>query len=291
MVETIIIYGFAASAILLLISLGFSVTFGLSGIANLSYGGIYLAAGYLAWYFFNILKLPWLFTIVVVVLVSALFGAATYRMLIIRVRGNIMNEVVLTIAMGLFMIELFRWLGFGGGMGYAIPPIITGRTYLFGQSVDNQRITIAIVAILITLLLIYFTRRTKTGLALLGMAQDEYTALSLGIDSDWSATYSCAIGAAITALAALLILPLGVISIDEGYKVLIRMLAVTVFGGLESTKGLILACLILGFFQTGVSNLVSTGWTEAVFVGAILFVLAFRPSGLLGQSKELEERV
>jgi branched-chain amino acid transport system permease protein len=291
MVESIIIYGTAASAILLLISLGFSVTFGLSGIANLSYGGIYLSAGYLAWYLFHGLGLPWLITVLITILVTSLLGAMIYRLFIIRVRGNIMNEVVLTIALGLFLIEMFRWLGFGGGMGYSIPAIISGRIYIFGQSVDYQRVAIVLTAILITLVLLFFTRRTKTGLALLGMAQDEYTALSLGIDSDWAATYSCAIGAAITALAALLIFPLGVIAIDEGYKVLIRMLAVTVFGGLESTKGLILACLILGYFQTAVSNLISTGWTEAVFVGAILFVLAFRPSGLLGQSKELEERV
>jgi branched-chain amino acid transport system permease protein len=291
MFETILLYGLFASAILLMISLGFSINFGLSGIANLSYGGIYLTAAYLAWYLFNVLKLPWLVTVLITVVAMAILGALIYKVLIIRVRGNVMNEVVLTIAIGLFMIELYRWLGFGGGMGYTIPSIISGRIGILGQSIDYQRIIIVVIAILVALILLYFTRYTKTGLALLGMAQDEYTALSLGIDSDWSATYSCAIGAAITALAALLILPLGLISIDEGYKVLIRMLAVTVFGGLESTKGLILSCFILGYIQVIVSNLVSTGWTEVVFVGAILFVLAFKPSGLLGQSKELEERV
>lgn len=290
MFEAIIVYGLVASAILLLISLGFSITFGLSGIANLSYGGIYLSAGYLTWYLINVLQLPLILAASISVVLMAFIGALIYRVLIIRVRGNIMNEVVVTFALGLATMEMFRWLGFGG-YGYSLPSITAGGIRILGQAVGFQRLIIIAVAILVALMLWYFTRKTKTGLALLGMAQDEYTALSLGIDSDWSATYSCALGAAITALAAILILPLGVISIDEGYKVLIRMMAVTVLGGLESTKGLILACIILGYFQVAVSNLVSPRWTEAVFLGAILFVLAIRPSGLLGQSKELEERV
>lgn len=290
MFESILVYGLVASAILLLISLGFSITFGLSGIANLSYGGIYLSAGYLTWYLINVLQFPLFAAALTSVTLMAILGALIYRILIIRVRGNIMNEVVVTFALGLATMELFRFLGFGG-YGFSLPSVASGGIRILGQAIGYQRLLIIGVAILVALLLWYFTRRTKTGLALLGMAQDEYTALSLGIDSDWSATYSCAIGAAITALAAVLIFPLGVIAIDEGYKVLIRMMAVTVLGGLESTKGLVLACIILGYFQVTVSNLASPRWTEAVFLGAILFVLAFRPSGLIGQSKELEERV
>jgi len=290
MVEVIIIYGLVASAVLLLVSLGFSITFGLSGIANLSYGGIYLSAGYLTWYLLYELEFPYILALFISVITMAIFGALIYKIVIIRVRGNIMNEVVVTFALGLAIIELFRWLGLGG-YRYSLPSIVQGGVRIIGINLDYQRILIIFAAILVASSLWYFTRRTKTGLALLGMAQDEYTALSLGIDSDWAATYSCALGAAITALAAVMIFPLGVISIDEGYKILIRMLAVTVLGGLESTKGLVLAAIILGFFQIGVGTLVSPRWTEAVFLGAILFVLAIKPSGIMGQSKELEERV
>ncbi|MDT3704915.1 MAG: hypothetical protein ROZ36_18340 [Thermincola sp.] len=48
------------------------------------------------------------------------------------------------------------------------------------------------------------------------MSQDEYTALSVGIESDWAAMLSLALGAGLAAVAGMLLLPLGIISIKHG---------------------------------------------------------------------------
>jgi branched-chain amino acid transport system permease protein len=92
-------------------------------------------------------------------------------------------------------------------------------------------------------------------------------------------------------VAAMLLLPLGIISINSGYDALLVALAVTVLGGLESTAGMILASVVLGFAVTLTGTFIGPRWGEVVYLGAIVLVLAFRPSGLLGSSKELEERV
>ena len=49
MLEVTLIYGFINSTILALIALGFSVTFGISGVSNFAYGAMYVLAGYLVW--------------------------------------------------------------------------------------------------------------------------------------------------------------------------------------------------------------------------------------------------
>jgi branched-chain amino acid transport system permease protein len=160
-----------------------------------------------------------------------------------------------------------------------------------GVSIDWQRLIIVAVAVCLTLLLWAFTHWSRTGLALRGMSQDEYTALSLGIESDWAAMLSLALGAALAAVAAVLLLPLEIISINSGYDALLIALAVTVLGGLESTAGMILGSMILGFAVAATRTYVAPNWGEVVYLGAIVAVLAVRPSGLLGRSKELEERV
>ncbi len=289
MIESMLVFGLVNSAVLMLLALGFSLTFGLSGVANFSHGGIYLFAGYLA-YFLLKMGLPYFIAVVLTIFITALLGAAIYKLIVIRVRGIVLNEVIATFAIGICMLEFFRWLGFVT-YEYSLPYIARGRFTIFETTLDYQRSLIIVVALLLAVFLWFFTHRTKTGLALLGMAQDEYTALAVGIDSDWAATYSFAIGGAFAAIAAVMILPLGIININIGYEVLLIALAVTVLGGLESTKGLILACIILGYAQVITSTFFAPHWKEAVYLAAILIVLAVKPSGLLGKFKELEERV
>ncbi len=290
MFESMLVFGLVNSAVLMLLSLGFSITFGLSGVANFSHGGIYLFSGYLAFFLLRTLGLPYFIAVILTVLITALLGAAIYKLVVIRVRGIVLNEVIATFAIGISMLELFRWLGFVT-YEYSLPYIVRGRFTIFQTTLDYQRLLIIVVAFLLAVFLWYFTHRTKTGMALLGMAQDEYTALAIGVDSDWAATYSFALGGAFTAIAAVMILPLGIININIGYEVLLIALAVTVLGGLESTKGLILGCFILGYAQVFTSTFFAPHWKEAVYLLAILIVLAVKPSGLLGKFKELEERV
>jgi branched-chain amino acid transport system permease protein len=157
--------------------------------------------------------------------------------------------------------------------------------------VDFQRLLIVGIGIGLALFLWIFTHHTKIGLAFRGIAQEERTALALGIDSDWVATLSVAFGAGLAALAAVGILPLGIIAVDEGYNVLLNALAVCIVGGLGSTGGVILASFLLGYAQVFTANYLGTHWTMIVSLTAILLILAIKPSGLFGKQKELEERI
>jgi branched-chain amino acid transport system permease protein len=285
-----LLYGLVSAATLLLTALGFSLTFGLAGVANFAHGGFYLLSGFTAWMLMAHLGLPFLAAAgITVVLVGAL-GALLYRVVVMPVRGMVLAEVISTFAVGVAIIEFFRWKGFTT-YDYALPELVEGSVEILGVSIDWQRLLIVGIALGLTLALWAFTHWTKIGLALRGMSQDEYTALSVGIESDWAAMLSFALGSALAAVAAVVLLPLGIISINSGYDALLVALAVTVLGGLESTAGMIAGSLILGFAVTFTGNYVGPRWGEVVYLGAIVLVLAFRPSGLLGASKELEERV
>jgi branched-chain amino acid transport system permease protein len=287
---SLLIYGLVNSVILILGALGFSLTFGLSRVANFAHGGLYLFAGFATWLLLNRLKLPYGLAIVVAIATTSLLGALIYRLILQRVRGIELAEVIATFALGVAIIETFRSLGFVT-FEFNLPPFVRGGTRILGVAIDYQRLVIIGVGLLLALLLWVFTHHTKIGLALRGMAQDEHTALALGIESDWAATISVALGSALTAVAALATLPLGIISIDQGYQVLLIAISVAVLGGLESTLGLVIGGLILGYSQVIAANFLGTQWQTAVILLAIVVMLAIRPSGLFGRFKELEERV
>ena len=63
--------------------------------------------------------------------------------------------------------------------------------------------------------------------------------MMLGIDSDFMATLSLALGSGLVALAAVVVLPLSFIATESGSNILVSSIAVCILGGLESTAGVI----------------------------------------------------
>ncbi len=160
-----------------------------------------------------------------------------------------------------------------------------------GVVVDAQRLLVVAVGLALVGLLYLFVHHTKMGLAFRGMAQNERTALSVGIESDWIGSLSLALGSALAAVAAVVVLPLGMMEATIGTRVLIFALAVAIVGGLESTAGMVAASFIIGFGQHLAAHFIGPQWMVIVPLAAIVLVLVIKPSGLFGKYKELEERV
>jgi branched-chain amino acid transport system permease protein len=284
------VYALVNSAILALMAIGFNLTFGISGVANFAHGSLYVLSAYATWMLLNLLGLPFFLSAFISIVITMLLGALMYRFVLLRVRGQPLSEVIATFGIGLAILELFRYLGFVG-FEYTLPVFWDASFFIAGVYVDMQRILILILGLLLILGLWGFTHHTSLGLAFRGIAQDERTALSLGIDSDWIATLSVSLGAGLAAIAATIVIPLGSIAPSEGYEVLIKALAVCIIGGLGSTGGVIVASFIIGFAERFTDSYIGSHWTMIVSLAAILIVLVVKPSGLFGKQKELEERI
>jgi len=242
------------------------------------------------WMLLYLVGIPYLVSALLSIVFTAFIGALMYRFILMRVRGQALSEVIATFGIGLAILEFFRYLGFVG-VEYALP-VFFDESFMIGEVyVDMQRILIVISAVVLVFLLWLFVHHTSLGLAFRGIAQDERTALTFGMDSDWIATLSVSFGAGLAAIAATIIIPLGTISVSQGYDVLINALAVSIIGGLGSTGGVIVASLVVGFAQRFTDTYIGSHWTMIVSLIAILIVLVIKPSGLYGKQKELEERI
>jgi branched-chain amino acid transport system permease protein len=285
----VFIYGLARSLTLALIAVGFSFAYGVSRLPNFAHGAFYILAGFVTWIFAQQLGINYALSIIVSLILLAAIGAAMYRFILIRVRGMEMSEIIASYALGLAILEALRYRFVG--TGFSTPVFIEGTVKIAGVPIDLQRLVIIGGGLVIVGIIWLFTHYTKVGLSLRGIAQDERAALMLGIDSDRAAAIALAIGSALAALAAVIILPVGAITVNEGYDVLINALAVCIIGGLGSWTGTIIAAFILGFAGMLTATYIGTMWESVVVVVAIILILIFKPSGLLGRQKEFEERV
>jgi branched-chain amino acid transport system permease protein len=286
----ILIYGTINSVALALYALGFAMVYGVSRLPNFAHGALYVLSGFITWTFVKSLGLNYLFSIILALIATGIIGALIYQFVLIRVRGLEISEIMASYAMGLAILEALRWGGFKG-MTYTLPAFIGGSTEIAGVLVDYQRLLVVAIGAAVVAVLWLFTRYTRVGLALRGMAQDERAAMMLGIDSDLMALAAMGFGSMLAALAAIVLLPLGNIVVEAGYNVLILAIAVCIVGGLGSWMGAVLAAFIIGFAQILTVVYLGSHYQMVVALLAIIITLIVRPSGLFGRQKELEERV
>jgi branched-chain amino acid transport system permease protein len=286
----ILIYGTINSFALALMAIGFTLVYGISRLPNFAHGALYVVTGFIVWTFVNSLGLHYLPSILLALLLTGLIGAAIYQFVLIRVRGMATSEIIASYAIGLAILEGLRWGGFKG-MTYTLPAFIEGSIEIAGVPVDFQRILVVGIGIVVVGSLWLFTHYNKIGLALRGMAQDERAAMMLGIDSDLMALIAMGLGSILAGLAAVVLLPLGNIVVEAGYNVLILAIAVCILGGLGSWVGAVLAAFIIGFAQIITVAYIQSHYHMVVALLAIILTLIWRPSGLFGRQKELEERV
>jgi branched-chain amino acid transport system permease protein len=286
----ILVYGIINSFSLTLMAIGFTLVYGISRLPNFAHGALYVGAGFLVWSFLHLLKLNYVISILLGLILMGLIGALIYRFVLIRVRGMATSEIIATYALGLAILEGFRWGGFKG-MTYTLPVFIEGSVDIGGIPVDFQRIIVIGVGLVVIIFLWLFTHYNKIGLALRGMAQDEHAAMMLGIDSDRMAVIAMSLGSILAGLSALVLLPLGNIVVEAGYNVLILSIAVCIVGGLGSWVGAVLAAFMIGFAQIITVAYIQSHFHMVVALLAIIVTLIFKPSGLFGRQKQLEERV
>jgi branched-chain amino acid transport system permease protein len=290
MIAGLLVHGLVNSMVLGLIAVGFSLTFGISGVPNFAYGAFYLGSACLTWILLNQLGIPLALAIVITIAATGILGYLVYWAILLRMRGTMVSEAIATYALGIMVLEFFRWRGFVT-YEFMLPPFVKGSVDIFGGSLSYQRIFIVGIALVFVLFIYLFTHHTRIGLSFRGIAQNERTAIALGIESDRTAALSLAMGSMFAAIAGAAIIPLGMISINMGYDALLIAIAVGIVGGMESTLGMFVAALILGYAQILTATFIAPEWMIAVYLIAIILVLAIKPSGLFGKFKELEERV
>ena len=286
----ILIYGLINSVSLALMALGFALVYGISRVPNFAHGALYVVSGFITWSLLKTLGLNYLLSIVLAMIITGIIGSLIYQFVLIRVRGMAISEIIASYAIGLAILEGFRWWGFKG-TSYTLPPFLEGTLFIAGIPVDLHRVLVVFIGGGVIAFLWLFTHFTRIGLALRGMAQDERAALMLGIDSDLMAVVAMAFGSILASMASILLLPLGNIVVEAGYNVLILAIAVCIVGGLGSWIGAVLAAFLIGFAQILTVVYLGTHFQMVVALLAIILTLILKPSGLFGRQKELEERV
>jgi branched-chain amino acid transport system permease protein len=140
---------------------------------------------------------------------------------------------------------------------------------------------VGVVLVAILYALVY---RTKVGLAMRAIEEDEETARMLGINADRVAALACAVGFALAALAGAFVAPIYSLNPGMGLEPILMSFLIIIVGGLGSITGTVLAGLLVGVIQSVGAVLFGAEAAYGLVFVVMIVVLVFRPSGLLGRA-------
>ena len=271
--------------LLFLLSAGFSLIFGLMRIPNLTHGSLFMIGAYvgatlvigLVGYKMNFWVAALLATLVV-----AFVGALTERLLLRRLPGNEMAQVLVTLGLS-FMAADFCLMVWGGDpLSVPTPAGLGGFARLGVMVFPLYRLAIIAIAVVIAVALWLLLDRTRIGAMIRAGVDDPDMARVVGIRVSQLFTLVFALGAGLAGFAGIVGGP--ILSVYPGLDqdMLPLALVVVILGGSGSLLGSFVGSLIVGFIYNFGQALLPELAYFVLFL-PMLLVLLMRPQGLFGR--------
>ena len=273
--------GLAFGALLMILSSGLAMIYGLRGVMNFSHGALYMFGAYLAYEVTS--RTSFWLALVLAPLGLALIGAALELGAFRRLQARSHIEVgLVTFGFALILDRIITLIWGDETLPVPAPDVVNGTTSFLGTDYPTYRLLIIAVAAIMAASLVLWLRRSRTGLHVRAASQDTETSAILGIDVDRVSLVVVCLGAALAGLAGTLAAPYFSVQPGMGQAILITVLIVVVVGGIGSIGGAMVAGLGLGLIQT-----MGTVWLPSVAVlvpyALLIVVLLWRPTGLAGK--------
>jgi branched-chain amino acid transport system permease protein len=271
--------------LLFLLSAGFSLIFGLMRIPNLTHGSLFMIGAYvgatlvvgLVGYKMNFWVAALLATLAV-----AFVGALTERLLLRRLPGNEMAQVLVTLGLS-FMAADFCLMVWGGDpLSVPTPDGLGGFARLGVMVFPLYRLAIIVIAVVIAVALWLLLDRTRIGAMIRAGVDDPDMARVVGIRVSQLFTLVLALGAGLAGFAGIIGGP--ILSVYPGLDqdMLPLALVVVILGGSGSLLGSFVGSLIVGFIYNFGQALLPELAYFVLFL-PMLLVLLMRPQGLFGR--------
>jgi urea transport system permease protein len=276
-----LVTGLSIAAVLLLIALGLTFTFGQMGVINMAHGEFIMAGAYTAY----MLQGPighqsLLVAIPVAFLVAGALGLVLERILIRRFYGRPLDTLLVTYGVSLILQQLARNLFGAPNVEVQAPSWLNGGFHVAGIDVAASRLFIlVVVAIAVVSIWLYLTR-SPAGRRTRAVVENRQLAACTGIATTSVDRRTFFIGSGLAGVAGVGITLLGSIGPTLGAGYLVRAFLVVVVGGLGQLRGAVLAAIGLGLFQAYGEYWTNASVAQVLVFLAIVVFLQVRPQGL-----------
>ncbi len=279
------IQGILLGGIYGLIALGLSLIFGVMGVINFAHGQLMVMAMYISYWIFVLLGIDPYLSLVFVIGAAFALGYLIQATVVNRILDYPeAMQVLPLVAVGLILENsaLLFW-----GPDHRSPQTVFSLETLWVGPVmiDVSRLIAFILAILITVAIFIFLKKTDTGKRIRAASDNRTGAILVGIPVDRVHNISFGLGAAATGAAGVLLLPLMPLSPHMGHDFTLTAFIVVILGGMGNLLGALIGGLILGVAESTSTLFLPATLKQVVSFTILIVIMLIRPQGLFAGKK------
>lgn len=273
--------GISFGALLFILAAGLSLIFGMMDVVNLAHGSFYMLGAYVA---LTVVQRTGSFwpALVIAPLAVGLLGFVIEPLLLRRLRGRHLDQVLLTIGLSLVIADL---IGLAWGREIRSIPLPAGLDHsvqVMGGDYPVYRLFVIAFGIALAVVFSLVHRRTRMGALIRAGVDDAPMLAALGVDIDRLFAVTFAVGAALAAIAGVVAAPVFGVFPGMDVDALIYSLIVVVVGGLGTLSGAVVGAGLIGPADT-FGKVLFPQFALALIFALLALVLLLRPTGLLGR--------
>jgi urea transport system permease protein len=281
--------GVSLSSILLIMSLGLAIVFGLMGVINMAHGELMMVGAYATfitqeWFkaylppdifdYYFLLSLPMSF------LVAALFGLTLEATVIRFLYGRPLETMLATWGLSLVMIQAAR-VYFGDLTAVVAPGWLSGGVQIMvGVYLPYNRLFIIALSIVCVAGIYVLLFRSGLGLRVRAVMQNRNMSACLGIPTRKVDAYTFAFGSGLAGLAGCALTLIGNVEPGLGQNYIVDSFMVVVTGGVGKLMGTIVAALGIGGLNKLLEPSFGAVYGKVLILVLVILFLQWRPSGL-----------
>jgi branched-chain amino acid transport system permease protein len=291
-----IINGVSAGLGYALIAIGFTLIFGTLRAVNFAHGEVYTIGAFAGLILAKAYAMPLVFIVAFVAVVGMIVGVAldfiAFRPLRqgrdeLSIKSYALREATLlsSLALGVILREALE-LAFGGDKQVIPDYLLINQTIKIGALyISKGDFVILGTALSMLIGLQLFLHKTRMGLSVLAISDDQMGALYSGINTNRLIMGVFAIGSSFGAVAGILVGTFyGTIFPYMGYAPMLKALVAMLMGGLTSIPGAVICAVIVGLSESLSVEIIPSQWVGIVPYVLLLATLVFFPAGLFGRS-------
>ena len=288
-------------------AIGLSLIFGTTGLVNFAHSEM-IAFGYFAAYFFNFYGLAGLFGFMAewpapfgdgvnlifaagfAVVLGAAFGWLLDASLFAPLRRmgvSLIAQLVVTIGLSIFLRYGFLLIFGGTQRFYRDYTAQRGRTYLGLIDLTDKDLLTMVISVVVLVAVGLVLARTRIGKAMRAVSDNRDLAESSGIDVERVIRLVWVAGGALAALGGVFLGLSETVNWLLGFRMLLLIFAGVTLGGLGTTYGALLGCLLVGMGIQLSTLIIPIELKNAGALAVLIGVLLFRPQGLLGRAERI----
>lgn len=267
------------AAILVLVSLGLAVIFGMMGVINFAHGEFLMLGAFITLTLTRAGTPLWI-SMLAATASMGILGMLIERTLIRSLYGRVEATMLATFGLSLILVQLAIMI-----WGASTPGIPTplGRFAVGSYNIAIYRLVLIAAALAFLGVTWLVLTRTKLGLMARAAAMDADMAAAVGIDARRINMYTFAFGAALAGAGGSLIAPIVAVTPTLGVVYVPQAFMTVVVGGAAAITGTATASGLLGLVSHSTSSIAGPVLGVSALLFTAIILLRILPTGISGR--------